>query len=351
MGTAVSRPLRDSRILTGWIWTVPGTCISPIRLNHRIRRVDAGTGIITTVAGGNGRGFGGDDGPATSARLINPRDVAFDGDGNLYIVDQGTQRIRKVDGLGNSPPVIASIDGPPDPIALVGNAPVVTAFFDDPDTADTHTCSFSWDDGQAPTSGTINQGAGSGDCSATTSFAEAGVYTVTATVTDDKGNSTDGMYEFVVIYDPSAGFVTGGGKIDSLPGAYMPDPTLAGKASFGFVSKYKKGANVPTGNTQFQFRAAEFNFHSSTYEWLVVAGQAKAQFKGSGTVNGTGGYTFLLTAIDGQQPGGGGDDKFRIKIWNQGSGVVYDNRNGVSDDIDTADPQVISGESIVVHAK
>ena len=43
------------------------------------------------------------------------------------------------------------------------------------------------------------------------------------------------------------GFVTGGGWIDSRPGAYRPEPELYGKATFGFVSKYKKGATTPTG--------------------------------------------------------------------------------------------------------
>ena len=61
-----------------------------------------------------------------------------------------------------------------------------------------------------------------------------------------------------------------------------------GKANFGFVSKYQKGAKVPTGETEFQFKAGDLNFHSTAYEWLVIAG-AKAQYKGIGTVNGNAG--------------------------------------------------------------
>ena len=253
--------------------------------------------------------------------------------------------------VANVAPTITSVVGPTDPIGLVGNAPEIIASFDDPGIVDTHTCSVSWDDGLAAVAGTVTEAGGSGDCTASNSYAEPGVYTVTVTVTDNDGGSTEAKFEFVVIYDPSAGFVTGGGKIDSPPGAYMPDLTLVGKASFGFVSKYKRGASVPTGNTEFQFRAADFNFHSSVYQWLVVAGAARAQFKGSGTVNGTDGYGFLVTATDGQQPGGGGDDKFRIKIWEEATDmVIYDNVGG-SDDIDAANPQIISRGSIVVHAK
>ena len=67
--------------------------------NQRIRKVDT-SGTITTVAGTGERGFSGDDGPATSARLNVPRGVALDGAGNLYIADRDNQRIRKVDTGG-----------------------------------------------------------------------------------------------------------------------------------------------------------------------------------------------------------------------------------------------------------
>ncbi|MEZ4364747.1 MAG: DUF4215 domain-containing protein [Kofleriaceae bacterium] len=68
------------------------------RTNHRIRRVDRVSGIITTVAGTGSSSFGGDGAAATSAHLNLPTACAFDGDGNLYIVDAGNRRIRRVDG-------------------------------------------------------------------------------------------------------------------------------------------------------------------------------------------------------------------------------------------------------------
>jgi sugar lactone lactonase YvrE len=64
--------------------------------NHRIRKVIAATGIITTVAGMGSTGFSGDDGPATAAQLNGPIGVSVDQQGHLYIVDQGNNRIRKV---------------------------------------------------------------------------------------------------------------------------------------------------------------------------------------------------------------------------------------------------------------
>jgi streptogramin lyase len=65
--------------------------------NNRIRRVDATTQIITTVAGNGGSGYTGDNGPATAAQLYNPNGVLVDVSGNIYIADTENNRIRRVD--------------------------------------------------------------------------------------------------------------------------------------------------------------------------------------------------------------------------------------------------------------
>jgi len=64
--------------------------------NNRIRRVDARTGTISTYAGNGTQGFSGDGSPATGAGLGQPRGVALDGGGNLYIADYGSYVVRKV---------------------------------------------------------------------------------------------------------------------------------------------------------------------------------------------------------------------------------------------------------------
>jgi sugar lactone lactonase YvrE len=66
--------------------------------NHRIRKVNGKTGIITTVAGNGSKGFSGDGGPATSARLRYPFSLYVDARGNIFIADTYNYRIRKVDG-------------------------------------------------------------------------------------------------------------------------------------------------------------------------------------------------------------------------------------------------------------
>jgi PKD repeat protein len=200
------------------------------------------------------------------------------------------------------------------------------------------TLTYAWDygDGSSGTGATPSH-----------TYSDAGIYDICLTVNDGHVDS-DEKCTIAVVYDPGAGFVTGGGWIDSPAGAYIPDPSLTGKASFGFVSKYKKGATVPTGNTEFQFKTADLNFHSSSYDWLVVTGSDSAKFKGSGTINGEFApngeqYEFMIWAAD-KEP-----DTFRIKIWwevNDTENVVYDNGQEGSG---YENGQPIGGGSIVVH--
>jgi sugar lactone lactonase YvrE len=76
--------------------------------NHVIRKVDALTAAISTVAGTGGvLGFSGDSGAATSAKLQNPSSVAVDGTDNLYIADRTNKRIRKVNAGG----IISTVAG------------------------------------------------------------------------------------------------------------------------------------------------------------------------------------------------------------------------------------------------
>jgi hypothetical protein len=113
---------------------------------------------------------------------------------------------------------------------------------------------------------------------------------------------------------------------------------LLARQNFGFVSKYKKGANVPTGQTEFVFKTVDLNFHSSSYDWLVVTGSNYAKFKGTGTINGAGNYRFMIWAGDNNP------DTFRIKIWEEDAAgnetVKYDNGTD----------QAIGGGSIKVHS-
>ena len=153
-------------------------------------------------------------------------------------------------------------------------------------------------------------------------FATAGVYTCTSTVRDGAGNKAS-CTVVIPVYDPAAGFVTGGGQIDSPAAAFKGDQSLTGRAAFGFSSKYEgKGAKIPTGDTSFVFKTGGLSFASTEYDWLVVTGGNYAKFKGEGTIDDeVGVYKFQVWAGDG---GKSDDDTFRIKIWKEDT-VVYDN--------------------------
>ncbi|HEV2712355.1 MAG TPA: PKD domain-containing protein, partial [Gaiellaceae bacterium] len=310
--------------------------------------VDAGAGFNYAFDCGDGLGY-------SSYGASNTRSCPTNDNGTRTVrgkirdKDGGEREYTKQVAVGNSAPRVTITS--PEFGRLYAKPAVVTvnASFTDAGKGDTHTCSVNWDDGTS-SPGTVSEANGSGTCSGTHTYNTAGVYTIKVTVTDDEGAS--GTAEvMIVVYDPSAGFVTGGGWIDVAAGSYRADPTLAGRANFGFTSKYKNGASTPTGETEFNFQVGNFKFHSANYQWLVVSGY-KAQYKGTGQVNGVSGYDFRLTAYDGQIAGAGntGADRFRIKITKQGTGeVVFDNRLGNSDDIDQSDPQAISGGSIVIH--
>jgi PKD repeat protein len=268
-------------------------------------------------------------------------------DGSMGESDTATAEVT----VDNVAPTITSLTGvPSEPIPV--NTPFsVTAEFSDPGVEDTHDALWNWGDGTTPQNDVRSP------VTTSYSYTTPGVYTISVTITDDDGDSDTFAFTeyYVVVYDSSGGFVTGGGWIYSLPGALSWDTNAEGKANFGFVSKYKKGAETPTGQTEFRFQAGDLDFHSTSYDWLVIAG-AKAKYKGTGTINGEaagedGEYKFLLSTIDGDLNGDGAEDKFRIRIWEEDEAgdehVVYDNQ--VSDD-DLADPTtVIGGGNIKIH--
>ena len=308
-------------------------------MNESSAQINYGDGIIENVtANPNGTILGShkyaDNGIYTVVTTVTDKDGGIGSDTLTVTVN-------------NVNPVVSQITSPIDPQSITTKISIGSQF-NDVGILDTHVATLDWDDGTTSV-GTVTESGGYGSISADHIYSTPGIYNVKLTVTDKDGGTGTATSQLIVVYDPDGGFVTGGGWIDSPAGAYVADPALTGKANFGFVSKYQKGANTPTGQTEFQFNAGGLNFHSANYEWLVVAGP-KAQYKGNGTINGAGNYGFLLTATDEQINGGGGIDKFRIKIVDKTTdSAVYDNVIGTSENIDAANPQTIAGGSIVIH--
>lgn len=95
--------------------------------NHRLRRVDAKTGAITTVAGNGRKGFGGDGGPATQAMLNEPYGLAIDAEGTIYFADRLNARVRKVVGKAGMITTLAAELREPNGVALDGKGKLYIA--------------------------------------------------------------------------------------------------------------------------------------------------------------------------------------------------------------------------------
>lgn len=262
--------------------------------------------------------------------FVNP-DAIDPPDGS---VDANCDGIFGCDGIE-----ILTVNGPVDPIEL-GNSVQIDVFWQGTNPKETI---WDWGGPGVEISNTIIQNVNE----ASFNYDSAGVYEVSITMIDSCGGIIDTSFKYVVIYDPSGGFVTGSGSIFSPPGASVQFPNATGEATFGFVSKYDKKKGVPKGNTEFEFKAGDLEYVSNEYDWLVISGN-KAKFKGRGSVNEEAGFQFLISAIDGDLKSKGDPDIFRIKIWEEESEiVVYDNEIGIGFDEDPI-TQIMEG-SIVIH--
>ncbi|MFJ3669503.1 family 43 glycosylhydrolase [Streptomyces sp. NPDC090106] len=213
----------------------------------------------------------------------------------------------------NAAPAITSVSSPRTAVS-VGRPVTVTAGFTDPGTSDTQTCRVDWKDGTAPASGTV---AGS-VCRAEHTYRKAGIRRPVVTVTDDDGGTDGTTLDELIVYDRAAGPALGAGVFDSPAGACPARPGLTGPAVFSFAASYAPLTRLPLAKVAFDFGAARLKFRSTGADWLVVSGD-RAVLQGTGTLDGTSGYTFRVTATD-------SPDSFRITIRKKSGGtVVYDN--------------------------
>ncbi|AZQ33131.1 hydrolase [Streptomyces cyaneochromogenes] len=239
--------------------------------------------------------------------------LEFDADG---LIEKVVPTLTSIDPIVNRTPAITSATGPASPVPA-GHRATVTAEFRDADVGDTHTCRVDWKDGTEPTAGTVD----GATCRAEHTYTRPGIRRPALTITDNDDASDRTTLPELIVYDRAAGPALGTGLFTSPAGAHPAKPALTGKAAFSFAAAYAKGATVPTGRASLDFGPARLKFRSTGSDWLVVT-DAKAVYQGSGTVNGSGGHAFRITATD-------APDTFRIRIWKKSTGdVVYDNLTG-----------------------
>ena len=242
-------------------------------------------------------------------------------------------------------PEIRTIAGPETP-QEIGTRSTITVDFIDAESDDTFTLAADW--GVTSSGESINDlcAAATDNCSITASISDLGdgnfraeasivypkpgVYEVNVVVEDGAGLTDAGLFDFVVIYDPAAGRVTGSGGYwspayaDGDAGSPWGNP-----AFFGYTSRYKPGATEPVGETKLNLLGV-FSFVSTSYDYLII-NDSMAITEGVGRLQGDDTvYRMRVQAIDNPRV-----DFFQITIKNDVTGeTLYD--NGVIFDDDGA---------------
>ncbi len=222
----------------------------------------------------------------------------------------------------------------PVPVGYPITSSISFPYFDLADNA--ITAAWDWGDGNT-TAGTVTESNGIVSVSNTHTYASEGVYPITLTLVDRFNNwgqivtfpAGQATYQYVTVYDPNSSFA-GGRSYDNPASA---TPSTSGKVMFGITAKYPN--NDPftlTGSVKMNFKAANIDFVSTSLQSLSTT-NGKAYLTGTGTVNGSGNYTFLASGIDGSVVGG--NDLIRFQIKDASNNVIYDSQPGASD---TADP-------------
>jgi len=192
------------------------------------------------------------------------------------------------------------------------------------DTAARHNVSWSWGDGTGDQQVNPREGKGVGQTDGSHRYTAPGIYTVSVKVGDRNGQGPT-VSRTVVVVERAAGTVGGNGWFESPAGANRKDLGQPGRATFSLFAPPATGASASAAKARLQFRVGTLNFRSENME-QVAAQATRAQFEGSGKINGAGDYRFRLSTTAGQ----GQPDRIGLKIWRidpvTGKEVVsYDN--------------------------
>jgi hypothetical protein len=209
----------------------------------------------------------------------------------------------------------------------VGEELTATVSISDPGEGETLTVTFDWGDGITETYTTTD---GIITIDGVHQYQVEGFYFIILTI-DDGDSTTEGTTEVIVVYNPGDSFLTGGGFINVHPG--MCDRSISqrcaiksGTANSGFSAQYPDPNSDPVGTTQLTFSEGGMDFYADSYDWLIIVG-GLARYGGTGTINGSGQYSFVVTAFDAEVDTfySVESDRFGIKIVDMATNtVVFD---------------------------
>jgi probable HAF family extracellular repeat protein len=304
----------NASFLHAFVWTAANGMVD---LNRRIPNAPAGLELTSALAIS-------DDGA-----------IVADSNAGMVLLMPGAR--------GTDAPVVGPIqsDGP----VSAGTPVAFTASFSDRNSADRHSATWSWNDGCGADA--VSKVGGPGTVRANHTFCAPGEYWISFKVTDSSGRSTTvGRYLMVDDAVPAGPAVAGSGWFVSPRGACKQQPLHSGPATFGFVAR-AAGERKAT----LRFHVAKLSFESAAYDTLSVAG-GRAQYQGSGKLNGAGNYRFVLEAV------GVGDassrGRLRMKIWHLDARskalvVDYDNQGNTATAAIVGEGSAVAGGSILVR--
>ena len=229
------------------------------QFNNRIRKINAGTGVISTIAGVGPATYSGDGGPATSATVSGPLGIGLDSAGNLYLADYGNNRVRKINISQSqlsypTPTTVGTADATDDPqtaiVSNIGNATLTIpppSTGENPSVAANFTFAPSSTCPQLGSSGTALTLAFGVNCTIAIDFAptQAGVIAGTSILTDTSLNAVAAMQTIQLKATGIAAATTTTLTSSLNPSVYTQSVTFTATVAL------TAGTLVPTGTVQF----------------------------------------------------------------------------------------------------
>lgn len=254
--------------------------------------------------------------------------------------------------VANVPPRIQILEPRPWDVFRVGepivfNVPITDA------ANDTHRCEYWWDDGNGwddPFDAPFR------NCGTVHGFDHAGMYTITVFVADDDGGTASESV-MIIVYDPNEGSANIDGWTQTPAGALADQPAATGNTFMTYVARYPLGGTIPTGLARFWVGGTNFQLDPTGMEWFVLTEDGKVAGRGTGTVAGRSGYTWVLYGWDACGAGttsgcvNVSQDKVRLVVFESATGrVVYDHSPGSGQyDVDMINPTNLNNGTVQVH--
>jgi probable HAF family extracellular repeat protein len=237
--------------------------------------------------------------------------VAFSNAGLVLLRPVGQTRL--------SAPVVGPIDAPA--LIRTGAAVTMKVAFNDIDSKQWHRASLQWGDATMETA-LVAESNGAGIAKASHVYAEPGVYTIIARVSDAAGETTTVTRDVVV--EAPGQLAAGSGKVYSPLKSYRGAPAHGGQASFRFVApgQQERGGAL-------RFTAAKLSFNSTSMS-VASSAPGSGRLTGTGTLNGKRGYRYAADVAPGVAGDAAAQGRFGLRIWHAdpagGADIIdYDN--------------------------